>query len=267
VINLGLIFFSEVMLSPQDGQSRVLTETDMHHFQGRGIILRQLPGLHCAHWAAALEDLLRANASERTNTLHRTSADVRRVGFPVREVLDSVAEHVQTNFGFHPDELETHAAFAVSYSPDGNRNLKLHRDDSDVTLNLCLHQSYDLAGSKVLFHGNDELNSLPQPLTYQGDIKGPHDTLQTFVDVPVGWVAIHNGHFPHETTPLSEGSRLNVILWFKCHVNVEMAVAKYAFYYGRSYSDVKADEVEESAAGLRGWAKAELLGFAEADGR
>merc|ERR1712194_715631 len=146
----------------------------------------------------------------------------------------------------------------MGYGPEANKNLRPHRDDSDVTLNICLERSDDLQGTEVVFHGTEDLNG-PKLNTTPSFM--PYDELKSSVNVPQGWVAIHRGCHVHETAPLRQGYRLSVICWFKYALDRQLAMAKYAHYYNRLVEDTTAEEVEASAAGVQAWAEAELMDF------
>jgi hypothetical protein len=240
---------------------------DRDRFEAVGLVLRPVPSLSlpidCTEWAGKLRAMLRQElSSERANTLHRSSADVRKVGFPVEGILHEAGDFIREYFGMSPENLDIHACFAVAYSKDANTKLRLHVDDSDVTLNICLEKSDDLKGTDVVFHGSEALSSLPK-LNF-GSLVGPVDQLRTSINVPAGWVAIHRGRHAHETTSLQQGSRLSVICWFKYVLNTEMAIAKYAHYYGRPLEHVTIQEVEASVAGAKAWAEADLPDFGQA---
>lgn len=236
---------------------------DIERFEAVGIVLRPVPSLSlpvdCAAWASKLRTMLAADLSgERANTLHRSPVDVRRVGFPVEGILQESNGLIREHFGMSSGDLEVHACFAVLYSPEANQILKLHRDDSDVTLNICLERSDDLEGTEVVFHGTE---GLKHPKLNHTPTFMPYDKAKTLVNVPKGWVAIHRGCHAHETTPLRQGHRLSVICWFKYVLDSQMAIARYAHYYNRLVEDVTLEEVEASAARAKGWAEATLCDF------
>eukprot|EP00756_Hemistasia_phaeocysticola_P056658 Hpha_TRINITY_DN3302_c1_g1::TRINITY_DN3302_c1_g1_i1::g.172473::m.172473 len=172
----------------------------------RGIMLVPFPReVDLQRWVPAIHDLLRSRPCEQVNTLHRTSVEVSKVGFPVGAVVEAFGDVLKRRFGVEWSELTVHTAFAIRYAPGSNMKLQLHRDDSDVTLNLCIHSSEDHQGNEVMFEGSESLVGQPNPMTHE----------RTPVAIPQLWAAVHWGRHPHETAPLVAGERTNIIIWLK----------------------------------------------------
>jgi len=129
-----------------------------------------------------------------------------------------------------------------------------HMDPSDITVNMCLHKSKDAKGSYVLFHGTKNLENLDADNTNRHTDVGfretggesecnpaaaPNRTNDGSVDIAIindneapnlaptparedrflvpqlpGYATIHFGDHPHETTPLRQGSRTNIIMTY-----------------------------------------------------
>lgn len=86
--------------------------------------------------------------------------------------------------------IELFTAFAIWYRFDdkqANSSLRLHRDDSDITVNLCLLSEQD--GCAVSFEGDHRLTSAQS----KGGL--PHSE-RTVVNIPAGWVLLHHGGHP-----------------------------------------------------------------------
>jgi hypothetical protein len=110
-----------------------------------------------------------------------------------------------------------HSAHAIGYGTAGarERTLKLHVDDSDITINLCLGTE-DFTGSELSFTGW-------QPVTWPAiaaaqrrlhrDPTAADKELQG-VRPRAGRALIHRGSFPHRTSPIVSGERFNWVLWF-----------------------------------------------------
>jgi hypothetical protein len=113
-----------------------------------------------------------------------------------------------------------HSAHAIGYGTAGarKRTLKLHVDDSDITINLCLGTE-DFTGSELSFAGW-------QPVTWPAvaaaqrrlhrDPTAADKELQG-VRPRAGRALIHRGSFPHRTSPITGGERFNWVLWFHEH--------------------------------------------------
>ena len=80
-----------------------------------------------------------------------------------------------------------HYAFLVRYQVGKQRSLAPHVDSSDVTLNLCLGESFS-----------------------GGDVEFENGVL---VGHAVGRALVHRGDCAHRATPLERGRRVNLIVW------------------------------------------------------
>lgn len=100
--------------------------------------------------------------------------------FPAYEVLETLAGPVLEHFGIVVQDLELFSSFAVSYATEGYANSKLvrHRDDSLLTVNLCLFSNCE--GNEVRFHGSKPLHSRANAQTHE----------HTDVDCPSLWVTM-----------------------------------------------------------------------------
>ncbi len=85
--------------------------------------------------------------------------------------------------------------FSIQWQPDTDTSLRAHTDASSVTLNVNLNlPGEDFSGSGVRFFDRetqkvDELTFAP------------------------GTALIHHGSVPHESMPITQGERSNLILW------------------------------------------------------
>ena len=109
--------------------------------------------------------------------------------------------------------MELFTAFAIWYKHDdglANSGLRLHQDDSDLTVNLALRSDQD--GCKVRFEGAQHLT---QPLPRGGGGAPGAYSPYTEVDLPPGYALLHRGRHPHDVTPIEAGERWSLILWYK----------------------------------------------------
>jgi len=106
----------------------------------------------------------------------------------------------QVLFPVEASHFTSHHSFIVSYSPDKDRALDMHTDDSDVTWNFCL--------GKEGFEGSG--------LTFCGVMaKGDHRQLQGHYTHKIGYAVVHIGHQRHGADVIASGERHNLIMWSK----------------------------------------------------
>lgn len=97
------------------------------------------------------------------------------------------------------EKLDSHRAFTVKYSLDNDRQLDLHFDNAEVTLNVSLDESY--LGGNIYFQG---LKYDPEPTKLGADVKHR-----------MGWAILHRGRQLHSALPLTQGERHNLIFWMR----------------------------------------------------
>jgi hypothetical protein len=129
--------------------------------------------------------------------------------FPFKDILEStqLLHVLKDRFGVGMDDLRLDDAFCVHYN-DGQDDTTgaMHTDPSDITINMCLEKIKDTIGSHVVFYGAKELVGVESNLNnFQLDEKCVVEQLQ-------GYMTIHWGNHPHETTALEAGRRTNIII-------------------------------------------------------
>jgi hypothetical protein len=103
-------------------------------------------------------------------------------------------------FPIEASHFTSHHSFIVSYSPDTDRALDMHTDDSDITWNICL--------GKEGFEGSG--------LTFCGVMAQPnHRKLQGQYTHLVGHAVVHLGSQRHGADSILSGERHNLIMWSK----------------------------------------------------
>lgn len=130
-----------------------------------------------------------------------------------RLFISAFAKHLFVDCG--GDSLDGHHAFLVGYSAadgkhndyanqqqqgahgEGDKDLGLHYDNSDVTLNVCLGKEFQ--GGDLFFCG-----LLDKPETHGEQLNIPHR---------VGQGLLHRGNHRHGATQLTAGERFNLIIW------------------------------------------------------
>lgn len=116
----------------------------------------------------------------------------------------------------HPVKLVRHSGHSIGYGTGRMREtaLRLHVDDSLLTVNVCLGNP-GFTGSSILFTG-----AQPVCLPAVARSQARRDLLRRLAEVEVaavpkpGWALVHLGRHPHRTLPIESGERFNWVLWF-----------------------------------------------------
>jgi hypothetical protein len=128
------------------------------------------------------------------------------VGFDA--LLDGLRERVAAPLGralfahVGGESLDHHHGFTVEYSPARVRDLSLPIDDAEVTLNVCLGD--DFAGGALAVLGHRCLAHADTP---------PVDGEEAVVEHAVGTALVHADALRHLAEPVTEGHRVNLIVW------------------------------------------------------
>ena len=123
-------------------------------------------------------------------------------------LLDDLLERVAAPLGralfahVGGDALDHHHGFTVAYAPERDRDLSLHVDDAEVTLNVCLGEAFEGGALRVLGH-----RCLAHADTAANDGEDAR------VAHAVGTALAHAGSFRHLAEPVTEGRRVNLIVW------------------------------------------------------
>lgn len=153
------------------------------------------------HWAAH-----HAAPVTRPNSMNRYGVVLEELG--LEPLLDALLEDWTVPLArelfpaFAGATLDHHHGFVVEYAPDGDRELALHTDDSEVTLNACLGTAFE--GGALYFRGL-------RCGGHAGTPARPEECFE-YAHAP-GRAVIHAGAHRHGAAPLTAGSRTNVILW------------------------------------------------------
>ncbi len=143
---------------------------------------------------------------QRPNSMNRDGVILGEVGFEA--LLDDLLEGVAAPLGralfarCGGEALDHHHGFTVEYSPERDRDLSLHIDDAEVTLNVCLGDAFEGGELSVLGH-----RCLAHANTPVGD--GEAAT----VAHAVGTALVHAGALRHRAEAVTDGHRVNLILW------------------------------------------------------
>lgn len=142
----------------------------------------------------------------RPNTMNNYGAVLDTFGFA--SMLQQMVERCIAPFAslFYPEvgggSLDGHHGFIVEYALGKDTDLGFHVDIADVTLNVCLGETF--TGGSLYFEGMrcglcQQTESLPG---------------ESFsVDHVPGRAILHRGNHRHGANPIASGRRLNLIIW------------------------------------------------------
>lgn len=106
--------------------------------------------------------------------------------------------------------FSSHHSFSIRYEVGQDVSLATHVDSSDLTVNVCLGAQF--VGGQLYFHGLRG-GTAPQ----QQQRQHPDNCDQCLVrhtHLP-GYAVVHVGKHIHGATPLREGLRSNLVMWFR----------------------------------------------------
>jgi len=98
--------------------------------------------------------------------------------------------------------LDSHHGFLVEYELGKDTKLDFHRDDSEITLNLCLGSKFE--GGDLYFGGVRCARHREVP---------PFSSEGRFIGHAVGAGLLHLGAHRHAATNITKGHRRNLIVW------------------------------------------------------
>merc|ERR1719440_1059346 len=115
--------------------------------------------------------------------------------------------------------FQSQHSFIVRYRAGEDEDLKTHRDDADVTLNICLGKCF--RGADVYFHESPQACSgrcsAKQDNAVEEEFAYPHPSnckYCTFVHQHTpGTAILHLGRHVHGVNRLESGERVNLIIW------------------------------------------------------
>ena len=108
-----------------------------------------------------------------------------------------------------------------SYEGEGEKNLKIHTDDSDITVNITL-ESTDLEGCEVQFHGTTMFANTELIKHFGRAQRGIGSYSTQRIAMKVGECVLHQGNHPHQTLQIKRGVRKALIIWLKKNININI---------------------------------------------
>jgi hypothetical protein len=154
-------------------------------------------------------DRRRAEVAERgatPNSMHEHGFVLAPLGYGpliddlVRRLVAPIA--AQLFAPFVGAGVDDHHAYVVDYATDADEELGFHVDDSEVTLNLCLGESFSGAELVMLGLRCDAHRQTPVQ---------PGESLE--IEHTVGTAILHAGRHRHRVDPIRGGRRRNLIVW------------------------------------------------------
>lgn len=180
----------------------------------------QMPFLsdeQCKGMAKQVLDHRYTNKHESSMQKHTVDVTSFLGGF-LKDTVETLTPTINNLFYFEqPNTYSLYTAHSIIYSAteEGEKQLGIHVDDSDITVNITL-MTEDLRGSELGFwdsteYGNDfclqHFEKVKQNLSRQ--------TRNNTLNPQVGWCLIHRGDHPHCTFSIQRGKRMALILWLK----------------------------------------------------
>lgn len=108
------------------------------------------------------------------------------------------------------NKMEYHHSFTIRYARHLDMQLAIHKDDSDITLNICLGKQF--TGGGLYFHGCKPSKVIPIPSNLHAyEIEHRKTTLAH----SIGYGVMHMGCHLHGASDIEEGERMNLIMWCK----------------------------------------------------
>lgn len=115
------------------------------------------------------------------------------------------------------NEYEIYTAHLILYkfNGEGEKSLKLHTDDSDITVTITL-ETDELEGSELEFMGTSEYGNAKLVKNFDRIRKSIQSSLESHkISLKSGDCLIHRGNHPHQTTVIKHGSRKTLVIWLK----------------------------------------------------
>lgn len=102
------------------------------------------------------------------------------------------------------DSIDGHYSYLVDYGKSGDEDLGFHVDDSEVTLNLCLGETF--SGSELVMLGRRCDAHRQTPVQAGETVEILHEP---------GSLVMHAGRHRHRVDPIRRGRRRNLIAWLR----------------------------------------------------
>ena len=147
---------------------------------------------------------------ELPNSMHAHGAGLEELG--MASVVDDLLTHAPGLRGLLGERfsevgggsIDGHHSYLVDYGREGDEDLGFHVDDSEVTLNLCLGETF--SGAELVMMGR-RCDLHRQTAVMAGE--------QVEILHEPGVLVIHAGRHRHRVDPIRRGRRRNLIAWLR----------------------------------------------------
>ena len=144
------------------------------------------------------------------NTMHDHGAMLSTLG--MAGVVDDLLDYApglrallgERFAGVGGDSICHHHSYMVDYGRAGDEDLGFHVDDSEVTLNLCLGETF--SGAELVMMGRRCDLHRQTPVMGDEEVEIVHEP---------GFLVIHAGRHRHRVDPIRRGRRRNLIAWLR----------------------------------------------------
>jgi hypothetical protein len=205
--------------SESDKTSEIPVITDYQELLRYGVCQVPIPieKIDLEKWATELSKVTPLNMAGEGDgeyAFYRNILD--EEDFPFEAFLNEgrssdIAKAILVHFGVTTlTEIRLDDAFCVHYNMNqGDTSGAKHIDPSDITVNMCFEKSDDAQGSHVMFYGTKKLHGEAAM-----DSDTPKQPDRFLVTQEPGFATIHWGDHPHETMPLLNGKRTNIVFTY-----------------------------------------------------
>ncbi len=100
--------------------------------------------------------------------------------------------------------IDAHHSYFVDYGRGGDEDLGFHVDDSEVTLNLCLGETF--SGAELVMMGRRCDRHRQTAVMAHEELEISHEP---------GTLVVHAGRHRHRVDPIRRGRRRNLIAWLR----------------------------------------------------
>ena len=144
---------------------------------------------------------------EPPNSMHEYGVNLSELGFDTtimefsKKVIFPLVASLYPEV--HSDRLSDFHAFSVQYGAHGDNDLGFHVDASEVTVNICIGESWH--GGDLYFQGRRCEIHRQEPHRLEEHFEYRHS---------VGEMIIHAGKHRHGVHSIESGFRRNLILWY-----------------------------------------------------
>lgn len=140
----------------------------------------------------------------------------------LQEIIDKYIYPISVKFFPYVKPFVDNHSFTVEYQKGKDTKLGYHTDDSDITINLCLGKEFE--GSGVYFRGI-------RCRKHQSESEDPKEAYLS--SHSLGTAILHLGQNRHSVTPLTDGLRINLIIWCRSEERLGDSCGSYCGLFNK----------------------------------